>query len=125
MIVGVPREIKTGEQRVALTPAGARALGERGHRLLIEEGAGLGSGIRDEEYAAAGAVLESPERVWAEAEMIIKVKEPLPPEYPRLRAGQLVFTYLHLAAAPDLPTSSPSATRPSSAPTGACRSSRR
>src|SRR5712692_8369290 len=102
MIVGVPREIKTGEQRVALTPAGARALGERGHRLLIEQGAGLGSGIRDEEYAAAGATLGSAERVWAEAEMIIKVKEPLPPEYPRLRAGQLVFTYLHLAAAPDL-----------------------
>ncbi len=102
MIVGVPREIKTGEQRVALTPAGARALGERGHRVVIEQGAGLGSGIRDEEYATAGAVLESPERVWAEAEMIIKVKEPLPPEYPRLRAGQLVFTYLHLAAALDL-----------------------
>src|SRR6266542_3954434 len=101
MIVGVPREIKTGEQRVALTPAGVRALGERGHRVLVEQGAGLGSVIRDEEYAA-GAVLESPERVWAEAEMIIKVKEPLPPEYPRLRAGQLVFTYLHLAAAPDL-----------------------
>ena len=102
MIVGVPREIKTGEQRVALTPAGAGALGERGHRLLIEQGAGLSSGIRDEEYAAAGAALGSAERIWAEAEMIIKVKEPLPPEYPRLRAGQLVFTYLHLAAAPDL-----------------------
>src|SRR6059036_1859248 len=102
MIVGVPREIKTGEERVALTPAGARALGERGHRVVIEQGAGLGSGIRDEEYATAGAVLESPERVWAEAAMIIKVKEPLPPEYPRLRAGQLVFTYLHLAAALDL-----------------------
>ena len=102
MIVGVPREIKTGEQRVALTPAGVRALVEHGHRVLIEQTAGLGSGIRDEEYAAAGAVLTTTEGAWAEAEMIMKVKEPVPPEYPRLRAGQLVFTYLHLAAVPDL-----------------------
>ena len=102
MIVGVPREIKTGEQRVALTPAGARGLVERGHRVLIEQTAGLGSGIRDEDYAAAGAVLTTTEGVWAEAEMIMKVKEPVPPEYRRLRAGQLVFTYLHLAAVPDL-----------------------
>jgi alanine dehydrogenase len=102
MIVGVPREIKTAEQRVALTPAGAHALVEHGHRVLVEETAGLGSGIRDEEYATAGAALASKERVWGEAEMIIKVKEPLPPEYPMLRAGQVVFTYLHLAAALDL-----------------------
>jgi alanine dehydrogenase len=102
MIVGVPREIKTGEQRVALTPAGARALVERGHRVLIEQTAGHGSGIRDEEYAAAGAAVATMERVWAEAEMIMKVKEPVPPEHGRLRAGQLLFTYLHLAAVPDL-----------------------
>jgi alanine dehydrogenase len=102
VIVGVPREIKTGEQRVALTPAGARALVERGHRVLIEQTAGLGSGIRDDEYAAAGATLGTMEGVWGEAEMIMKVKEPVPPEYGRLRAGQLVFTYLHLAAVPDL-----------------------
>jgi alanine dehydrogenase len=102
VIVGVPREIKTGEQRVALTPAGARGLVERGHHVLIEQTAGLGSGIRDEEYAAAGATLATTEGVWAEAEMIMKVKEPVPPEYGRLRAGQLVFTYLHLAAVPDL-----------------------
>ncbi len=102
MIVGVPREIKAGEQRVALTPAGAGALVERGHRVLVEQTAGVGSGIRDEEYVAAGATLATTERVWAEAEMIIKVKEPVPPEYPRLRAGQLVFTYLHLAAVPEL-----------------------
>ena len=102
MIVGVPREIKTAEQRVALTPAGAHALVEHGHRVLVEETAGLGSGIRDEEYVTAGAALASRERVWGEAEMIIKVKEPLPPEYPMLRAGQVVFTYLHLAAALDL-----------------------
>ena len=102
MIVGVPREIKTGEQRVALTPAGARALSEAGHRVLTERGAGQGSGIRDEEYAAAGAALDSVEAVWAQAEMILKVKEPLPPEYPRLRPGQVLFTYLHLAAVPEL-----------------------
>ena len=102
MIVGVPREIKTAEQRVALTPAGAHALVEHGHRVLVEETAGLGSGIRDEEYVTAGAALASKEGVWGEAEMIIKVKEPLPPEYPMLRPGQVVFTYLHLAAAPDL-----------------------
>ena len=102
MIVGVPGEIKTGEQRVALTPAGARALVEHGHHVMIEQTAGLGSGIRDEEYAAAGAALATTERVWAESEMIMKVKEPVPPEYGRLRAGQLVFTYLHLAAVPDL-----------------------
>ena len=102
MIVGVPREIKTGEQRIALTPAGARALVEHGHRVVIEQTAGLGSGIRDDEYAAAGATLATVEAVWADAEMIMKVKEPVPPEYGRLRAGQLVFTYLHLAAVPDL-----------------------
>ncbi|HEV8440339.1 MAG TPA: alanine dehydrogenase [Methylomirabilota bacterium] len=102
MILGVPREIKTGEQRVALTPAGAHALCETGHRVVLEEGAGAGSGIRDDEYAAAGATVGPVDRVWAEAEMILKVKEPLPPEYRRLRPGQLIFTYLHLAAAPDL-----------------------
>jgi len=102
MIVGVPREIKTGEQRVALTPAGARVLSEAGHRILIERGAGQGSGIRDEDYTAAGAALDSVEAVWARAEMILKVKEPLPPEYPRLRPGQILFTYLHLAAVPEL-----------------------
>jgi len=102
MIVGVPREIKTGEQRVALTPAGARALAEARHRVLVERGAGQGSGIRDEDYTAAGAALDSVEAVWARAEMILKVKEPLPPEYPRLRPGQIIFTYLHLAAVPEL-----------------------
>ncbi len=102
MIVGVPREIKPGEQRVALPPAGARALTEAGHQVLVERGAGQGSGIRDEEYAAAGVALDSVEAVWAQAELILKVKEPLPPEYPRLRPGQIVFTYLHLAAVPEL-----------------------
>jgi alanine dehydrogenase len=102
VIVGVPREIKPGEQRVALTPPGARALSEAGHRVLVERGAGEGSGIRDEDYAAAGAALDLMDAVWARAEMILKVKEPLPPEYPRLRPGQILFTYLHLAAVPEL-----------------------
>jgi alanine dehydrogenase len=102
MVVGVPKEIKTGERRVALTPAGARALVDAGASVLVEAGAGLGSGISDEEYAAAGAGLAPVERVWAEGELILKVKEPVPPEHGRLRAGQALFTYLHLAAAPDV-----------------------
>jgi alanine dehydrogenase len=102
MIVGVPREIKPGEQRVALTPAGAQALVEGGHRVVVETEAGAGSGIRDEEYAAVGAELAAVDDVWRQAEMILKVKEPVAPEYPRLRGGQLLFTYLHLAPAPEL-----------------------
>lgn len=102
MIVGVPREIKPGEQRVALTPAGARALAEAGHRVLVERGAGLGSAIRDEEYAREGAGTATVEEVWTQAELILKVKEPVPEEYGWMRAGQLLFTYLHLAAVPEL-----------------------
>ncbi len=102
MIVGVPREIKPGEQRVALTPAGARAFAEAGHRVLVERGAGAGSGIRDEDYAAVGAALAAVDDVWQHAELILKVKEPLPAESPRLRPGQILFTYLHLAPAPEL-----------------------
>ena len=97
MTVGVPREIKVGEQRVALTPAGARALAEAGHRVLVEPGAGLGSGIRDEDYALTGAQLSGVEALWREAELILKVKEPLPEEVERIRPGQTLFTYLHLA----------------------------
>jgi alanine dehydrogenase len=102
VIVGVPREIKPGEQRVALTPAGARALAEAGHRVLIERGAGVGSGIRDEDYTAVGAALVAVDEVWGRAELVLKVKEPLPPEYGRLREGQILFTYLHLAPAPEI-----------------------
>ena len=102
MIIGVPREIKPGEQRVALTPAGAHALTEAGHRVMVEREAGAGSGIRDEEYRAAGATLESAEGLWGAAELVLKVKEPLPAEYSALRRGQVLFTYLHLAAVPDL-----------------------
>jgi alanine dehydrogenase len=102
VVVGVPREIKTGEQRVSLTPPGARALTEAGHRVLVETGAGLGSGIRDDEYAAAGGTLGDAGRVWSEAELVLKVKEPIPSEYPRLKRDQILFTYLHLAAVPEL-----------------------
>ena len=102
MIVGVPREIKPGEQRVALTPAGAHALVAAGHRVVFERDAGAGSGLRDQEYTAVGAEIAGVDEVWRLAEMILKVKEPLPAEYPRMRAGQLLFTYLHLAPAPDL-----------------------
>jgi alanine dehydrogenase len=102
VIIGVPKEIKTGEQRVALTPAGVRALVDHGHRVLIEPGAGAGSGFRDDDYTELGAALRPAERVWAEAELILKVKEPIPSEYPRLRADQILFTYLHLAAVPEL-----------------------
>ena len=77
MVVGVPREIKSGEQRVALTPAGGRALADAGHRVLVQGSAGLGSGIADHEYASAGASVVSLERVWAEAELVLKVKEPI------------------------------------------------
>jgi alanine dehydrogenase len=102
MNIGVPREIKPGEQRVALTPAGARALTEAGHRVVVEQGAGAGSGIRDEEYTAVGAELAAVDEIWRRADMVLKVKEPLAPEVARLRDGQILFTYLHLAPAPEL-----------------------
>src|SRR5436309_13752493 len=102
MHIGVPREIKPGEQRVALTPAGARALTEAGHRVVVEGGAGAGSGIRDDEYTAVGAELAAVDEVWRRADLVLKVKEPLAPEVARLRDGQVLFTYLHLAPAPEL-----------------------
>ena len=102
MIIGVPREIKPGEQRIALTPAGAHALVDGGHRVLVEQDAGNGSGFRDEEFAKVGAALGPVEEIWSTAEMILKVKEPIAEEYPRMRSGQIVFTYLHLAAVPEL-----------------------
>src|ERR687885_993521 len=103
MKVGVPTEIKTDEFRVALTPAGARELAEHGHDVLLQAGAGEGSAIADEEYAAQGArILPDAEAVFGEAEMIVKVKEPQPPEVAMLRQGQILFTYLHLAPDPEL-----------------------
>jgi alanine dehydrogenase len=101
MLIGVPREIKDNEFRVGLTPASVAELVHNGHRVIVERGAGVGSGLTDEEYARAGAgIVESAAHVFAEAEMIVKVKEPLAEERRRLRRGQILFTYLHLA--PDL-----------------------
>ena len=98
MRVGVAREIKPREYRVALTPAGALELGRRGHDVVVEHGAGVGSGFPDDAYAAVGARLASVDEVWAEAELLLKVKEPVAPEYGRLREGLVLFTYLHIAA---------------------------
>ncbi len=98
MIVGLPKEIKDNEYRVGLTPAGVRALADAGHRVLAEKEAGEGSGFEDSLYRRAGAsILDRADDVWGEAEMIVKVKEPIEPEYERMRDGQLLFTYLHLA----------------------------
>jgi alanine dehydrogenase len=103
MIVGVPKEILNREFRVALTPAGAQMLAMRGHEVIVEAGAGAGSGFSDAEYEAAGArIVPSAERVWSEAQLILKVKEPQPEEYGRFRRGQILFAYLHLAAVPAL-----------------------
>ena len=99
MLVGVPKEIKVLEARVALTPEGASEFIRAGHTVVVEKGAGLGSAITDEQYIAVGATIESDvEKIWRDAEMILKVKEPIEVEYPRLRKGQILFTYLHLAA---------------------------
>ncbi len=98
MRIGVVREIKTDEHRVALTPAGARELVRRDHDVVVETGAGLGSAFADDAYAAAGARIASVDDVWGEAELLLKVKEPVPAEYPRLRDDLVLFTYLHLAA---------------------------
>jgi len=98
MIIGVPKEIKNNENRVALTPAGAHQLAANGHEVLIQRGAGTGSGFEDSEYEAEGArILDSPKEVFSNAELIVKVKEPLPEEYDLFYEGQSLFTYLHLA----------------------------
>jgi alanine dehydrogenase len=99
MIIGVPKEIKEQESRVGLLPSSARLLTNRGHTVLLQKSAGVGSGYPDEDYANAGAeILESAEEIFKRSEMIVKVKEPLPAEWPLLRKGQILFTYLHLAA---------------------------
>lgn len=98
MIIGLPKEIKDNEYRVGLTPAGVRALKDSGHKVIVEKSAGSGSGFDDALYERAGAtIINSADDIWSEAEMIVKVKEPIAPEYPRMREGQLLFTYLHLA----------------------------
>ncbi|MFD8483796.1 alanine dehydrogenase [Kitasatospora sp. NPDC059673] len=99
MKVGIPREVKNHEYRVAITPAGVHELVRNGHEVVIEDNAGVGSSIPNEEYVAAGAtILPTADEVWAAADMILKVKEPIASEYHRLRKGQTLFTYLHLAA---------------------------
>src|ERR671931_2876619 len=103
MIVGVPKELKDNEYRVALTPEGARELTHAGHQVLIERGAGRGSSLYEQRYERAGAeMVEAAEEVWRQADMILKVKEPIPSEYGHLREGQILFTYLHLAAGKEL-----------------------
>ena len=99
MNIGVPKEIKNNEFRVAITPSGVRELTSKGHSVFIESSAGLGSAITDSDYEAVGAkILSSADEVWAKAELILKVKEPIAAEYSRMRKGQVLFTYLHLAA---------------------------
>jgi alanine dehydrogenase len=102
VVIGVPRELKSEEDRVALTPSGAGALCAHGHSVLVEHGAGIGSRLLDPSYRDAGATLAAAETVWAMAELILKVKEPLPSEYRWLRPDLILFTYLHLAANPEL-----------------------
>ena len=103
MKIGIPKEIKPQENRVGMTPAGVRALTSAGHQVCVETSAGAGSGFADEEYKAVGAqIVASPAEIFAAAEMVVKVKEPLPPEYGLLREKQILFTYLHLAPEPEL-----------------------
>jgi alanine dehydrogenase len=103
MIVGVPKEVKNHEARVGLLPSGAKTLHEAGHRVLVQAGAGAGSSLPDAEYREAGAeILPTAAEVWAGADLVVKVKEPQPSEYPHLRPGLVLFTYLHLAPLPEL-----------------------
>ncbi|MSR01965.1 MAG: alanine dehydrogenase [Gemmatimonadetes bacterium] len=103
MVIGVPKEIKTNENRVALVPAGCELLVDQGHTVFVERGGGLGSGFSDDDYVRAGGkILDTADEVWAKSEMIMKVKEPIAVEYPRMRAGQVIYTYFHFAAGEEL-----------------------
>jgi alanine dehydrogenase len=103
MIIGVPKEIKTNENRIALVPGGAESLSNAGHTVYVEKGAGEGSGFPDASYEAAGAqILDTADEVWQRADMIMKVKEPIAVEWPRMRKDQVIFTYFHFAASEDL-----------------------
>ncbi len=103
MIIGIPKEVKVDEHRVALPPGGVRELVRHGHEVLVQKDAGVGSGFTDDEYRKAGAVIvDTAEEAWSRADMVTKVKEPQPDEYPYMREGLLLFTYLHLAAAEEL-----------------------
>ena len=132
MQIGVVKEIKQAERRVALTPAGARELVALGHDVLVESEAGVGSGFSDDAYASVGARLVSDAaEVWRDSELLMKVKEPIEPEYPLLHPDLTLFTYLHLAPNRPLtealwpPGRRESPMRPSRRPTGDCRCSRR
>ncbi len=131
MKIGVAKEIKSDEYRVALTPAGARELVQRGHEVTIETGAGVGSSFPDDAYTAAGAELASVEDVWADSELLLKVKEPIEPEYGRLREGSSssrTSTSPQTSRSParsSTAASRASPTRPSRRTTGGCRCSRR
>lgn len=99
MNIGIPKEIKPQENRVAIQPGGVLTLVQHGHKVLVQKNAGLGSGFSDEEYKKAGAIIESDvEALWTSSEMIIKVKEPIEEEYNRINEGQIIFTYFHFAA---------------------------
>lgn len=99
MTIGVPKEVKTDEYRVAMLPVGVEELTRAGHRVLVQAGAGQGSGLSDERYTAHGAtIVPSEAEIWAAADLVVKVKEPMPQEWPMMRAGQIVFTYFHFAA---------------------------
>jgi alanine dehydrogenase len=103
MIVGVPKEVKTDEYRVAMTPVGVEELTRAGHKVLIETGAGQGSGITDEQYGQHGAeIVPDGAAIWSQADLVVKVKEPTPEEWPLMHPGQIVFTYFHFAASEDL-----------------------
>src|SRR5205085_12423673 len=103
MLIGVPKEIKTREYRVGLVPGGVQALTSRGHTVLVEKEAGIGSGVSDDEYVRAGAqIVSTAKEVWTRAEMIVKVKEPVETEYGLMQEGQTIYTYFHLAAVPSL-----------------------
>ena len=97
MLIGIPKEVKTMENRVSMTPGAVETLVRRGHAVVVENGAGVGSGLPDDEYVAAGAKMVTVDEAWA-SEMVIKVKEPIASEYKYLRDDLLLFTYLHLAA---------------------------
>lgn len=103
MLIGVPKEIKISENRVGMTEAGARQLTKEGHSIIVEKDAGIGSGITNEQYEKAGAkIIDTKKEVYAKADMIMKVKEPLPDEYDLMKENQIIYTYLHLAAEPKL-----------------------
>ncbi|NIO04380.1 MAG: alanine dehydrogenase [Proteobacteria bacterium] len=103
MIIGIPTEVKKAEHRVGIVPAGVKALVSQNHKVIIQKGAGLDSGITDQEYRSAGAtIMDKAGKIYDDAEMIMKVKEPLPEEYPLLHEGQILYTYLHLAPALEL-----------------------